>query len=105
MIKVGGERVSAKEIEEVVLELEEVQEVAVIGVDDDVLGEAIKAFVIAAPGHEVGHELLTGHCRQRLPLFKVPKFVEVVAELPKNESGKVLKPVLRERERKKTGPA
>ncbi len=103
MIKVGGERVSAKEIEEAILELKEVQEVAVIGVDDDVLGEAIKAFVIAAPGRDVGRELVVEHCRRRLPLFKVPKFVEAVSELPKNESGKVLKPVLREMERKKTG--
>ncbi len=103
MIKVGGERVSAKEVEEAILELKEVQEAAVIGVDDDVLGEAIKAFVVAAPGREVGHDLVVGHCRQRLPLFKVPKSVVVVPELPKNESGKVLKPVLREMERKKTG--
>jgi acyl-CoA synthetase (AMP-forming)/AMP-acid ligase II len=103
MIKVGGERVSAKEIEETILELKEVQEVAVIGVDDEVLGEAIKAFVIAAPGHEVGHEGIVAHCRQRLPLFKVPKFVEIVAGLPKNESGKVLKPVLREMEKKAGG--
>jgi long-chain acyl-CoA synthetase len=98
MIKVGGERVSAKEIEETILELAEVQETAVIGVDDDVLGEAIKAFVIAAPGHEVTPEAIVAHCRRRLPLFKVPKFVEAVGDLPRNESGKVLKPVLRERE-------
>jgi acyl-CoA synthetase (AMP-forming)/AMP-acid ligase II len=103
MIKVGGERVSAKEIEEAILELKEVQEVAVIGVDDDVLGEAIKAFVVAVPGHEVGRELIVGHCRQRLPPFKVPKSVAVVTGLPKNESGKVLKPVLREMEKKRTG--
>jgi len=103
MVKVGGERVSAKEVEEAILELTEVQEAAVIGVDDDVLGEAIKAFVIAAPGHEVGNALVVEHCRRRLPLFKVPKFVEVVGELPKNESGKVLKPALREMERKKSG--
>jgi long-chain acyl-CoA synthetase len=102
MVKVGGERVSAKEIEEVILELREVQEVAVIGVEDAVLGEAIKAFVIASPGDGVESERVVSHCRKRLPPFKVPKFVEMVEELPRNESGKILKPALREMEQRKT---
>ncbi len=65
------------------------------------LGEAIKAFVVAAPGDGVEAARVVAHCRQRLPLFKVPKHVEVVESLPKNESGKVLKPVLREQEQRK----
>ena len=101
MIKVGGERVSAKEIEEIILEMKEVQETAVIGVDDPVLGEAIKAFVIASPGNGLNVESVSGHCKKRLPPFKVPKFVEIVTELPKNESGKIMKTVLREQEKKR----
>jgi acyl-CoA synthetase (AMP-forming)/AMP-acid ligase II len=103
MIKVGGERVSAKEIEEIILELKEVQEIAIIGVEDPVLGEAIKAFVIATPGNGVETERILNHCKKRLPPYKVPKFVEIVTELPKNESGKILKPVLREMEAKAKG--
>ena len=98
MIKVGGERVSAKEIEEIILELKAVQETAVIGVEDPILGEAIKAFAIGAPGNGLKEDDIVNHCKKRLPPFKVPKFVEVVSELPKNESGKILKPVLREQE-------
>jgi long-chain acyl-CoA synthetase len=101
MIKVGGERVSAKEIEETILEMKEVQETAVIGVDDPVLGEAIKAFVIASPGNGLKVEDVDSHCKKRLPPFKVPKFIKIVTELPKNESGKVMKTVLREQEKKK----
>ena len=101
MIKVGGERVSAKEIEEIILELKSVQETAVIGVEDPILGEAIKAFVIGAPGNGLKEDDVMNHCKKRLPPYKVPKYVEVVKELPKNESGKILKPVLREMEQKK----
>ena len=102
MIKVGGERVSAKEIEEIILELKSVQETAVIGVDDPILGEAIKAFVIGAPGNGLNADDVSGHCKKRLPPFKVPKFVEIVTELPKNESGKIMKTVLREQEKKRS---
>lgn len=101
MIKVGGERVSAKEIEETILELKSVQEVAVIGVEDPILGEAIKAFIIGAPGNGLKEEDIMNHCKKRLPPYKVPKYIEIVSELPKNESGKILKPVLREREKEK----
>jgi long-chain acyl-CoA synthetase len=91
MIKVGGERVSAREIEETILELKEVQEVAAIGVVDDYLGEAIKVFIVLSPNHSCDSKNILIHCRKKLPAYKNPKFIEFVNSLPKNQSGKILK--------------
>jgi acyl-CoA synthetase (AMP-forming)/AMP-acid ligase II len=97
MIKTGGNRVSAKEIEDVVSSIPGVLETAVIGVADEVLGEAIKVFFVPASS-EVSEDSLKSELRQRLPLFKHPKWVESRANLPKNQSGKILKSVLAEQE-------
>ena len=95
IIKAGGNRVSAKEIEDVVLEIPGVLETAVIGVPDEVLGEAIKAFVVRCHS-TLTEEDVKGHVQRRLPSFKHPKWVEFREELPKNQSGKILKAALRE---------
>lgn len=95
IIKAGGNRVSAKEIEDVVLEIAGVLETAVIGVPDEVLGEAIKAFVVRCHA-TLTEEDVKGHLQRRLPAFKHPKWVEFRDELPKNQSGKILKAVLRQ---------
>jgi acyl-coenzyme A synthetase/AMP-(fatty) acid ligase len=97
MIKVGGERISAKEVEEVILELKQVQEVAVIGVADDLLGEAIKAYVVTAVDHQTDITEIKNYCKKRLPPIKNPKYIEIIASLPKNQSGKVLKEKLKEK--------
>jgi long-chain acyl-CoA synthetase len=89
MIKAGAHRVHPKDVEEVIQELDEVAEVAVAGVDDEMLGQAIKAFVVAAAGRTVDPMSVKAHCRKRLANYKVPKHVEVVAGLPKTASGKV----------------
>lgn len=98
IIKVGGNRVSAKEIEDVILEIREVLEVAVIGVPDEVLGEAIKAFVVRHQ-LELTEEAIKNHLGRQLPSFKLPKWIQFVESLPKNQSGKILKSVLREQAR------
>jgi long-chain acyl-CoA synthetase len=95
MIKVGGERISAKSVEEVVLELKEVQEVAVIGVPDELLGEAIKTFIVLTDGVTLESQDILKFCKKKLPQFKVPKHIEFISSLPKNKSGKVLKEQLR----------
>jgi len=95
MIKVGGERISAKSVEEVILELKEVHEVAVIGVEDDILGEAIKAFIVFSDGVTLEEQEVLRFCKKRLPQYKLPKYIEFIDSLPKNESGKVLKEQLR----------
>ncbi|HPG41398.1 MAG TPA: class I adenylate-forming enzyme family protein [bacterium] len=99
MIKVGGERVSAKEVEEVILEIDKVHEVAVIGVDDATLGEAIKAFIVPRADAILSSEEVMVYLRGRLPHYKNPKYIEICTALPKNESGKILKAVLREQQK------
>jgi len=94
IIKVGGNRVSAKEVEERILESPKVLEAAVIGVPDDVLGEAIKAVVVLRSGEAADHKEIQDHCRTKLAMHKVPGKIEFVAELPKLQSGKVNKKVL-----------
>lgn len=96
MIKAGGNRVSTKEVEDVVCELSAVLEAAVIGVPDDWLGEAIAAFVVATRDASLDAEEIRSHCRQRLPSFKIPQRIVVVPQLPHNSSGKVMKHTLRE---------
>jgi acyl-CoA synthetase (AMP-forming)/AMP-acid ligase II len=98
MIKVGGERVSAKSVEESILELKQVQEVAVIGVDDELLGEAIKALIVTTDGIKLEPQEIFKFCKKRLPQYKVPKYIEIIDSLPKNESGKVMKERLKKLE-------
>jgi long-chain acyl-CoA synthetase len=92
MIKIGGNRVSAKEIEEAIHEHPSIIEVAVVGVPDEVLGEAPKAFIVARAGAQpqVRAEL-TDFLKDRLAFFKIPKAIEFRNALPKNESGKIQK--------------
>lgn len=89
MIKVGAHRIHPQDIEEAIAELDGVQEVAVVGVEDELLGQSIKAFVVPAAGAELDAMRVQRHCRERLAAYKVPKQVEIVASLPKTASGKV----------------
>ncbi len=96
MIKVGGNRLSAKEVEDVLYEHPEVLEAAVIGVPDEVLGEAVKAFVVLRESATLQtDETLKRFLREHLAPYKVPKVLEVVDGLPKNEAGKIQKLELR----------
>ncbi len=89
MIKCKGERVSPKEIEETICELHSVSEAAVIGVEDIVLGQAIKAFVVPAGGATVSANDVLKHCSSCLEDFKIPKYIEIIESLPKNSNGKI----------------
>jgi len=92
MIKIGGNRVSAKEIEEALHEHPAVVEAAVIGVPDDVLGEAPKAFLVVKKGTSGGLlEELPAFLQKHLAVYKIPKLYEIRDSLPKSESGKILK--------------
>lgn len=88
MIKTRGERVSPREIEDVICELEEIEETAVIGVADEVLGQAIKAFVVCRSG-ALDEKRVRRHCLKRLEPLTVPKHIEFVPFLPKTGRGKV----------------
>lgn len=95
MIKSAGERIFPQEIEEVLATHPDVDEVAVIGVPDPVLGEKVVAYVVAHPGRDVEASNLKAHCLQSLPFVRVPKAFELVTELPKTASGKVSRGALR----------
>ena len=95
MIKTKGERVSPKEIENALCEMEGLAECAVIGVPDDIFGQAIKAFVVVKRGKEIGEKDVIGYCSRNLEPFMVPKYVEFVEAFPKSTSGKIDKKQLK----------
>lgn len=88
MIKTGAHRVHPRDVEEVIEELAEVAEVAVVGVDDEVLGQAVAAYVVRTPESQLDAASLKMHCRGRLAAYKIPKSIEFVPALPKTASGK-----------------
>jgi acyl-CoA synthetase (AMP-forming)/AMP-acid ligase II len=96
LIKSGGENVAGAEIERVIAQHPDVAEVAVIGVPDPRWDEVPKAFVILRAGSTATGEDIRAHCLANLAKFKVPKYVDIVESLPRNDSGKVLKRGLRE---------
>ncbi len=87
----GGENVYPAEIENILYELEEIREVAVIGVPDERWGESGCAVVALQEGAEITPDEILAHCRPRLARFKHPNHVVFVDELPRNATGKVLK--------------
>ncbi len=98
IIKTGGYKVSALEIEEALRGHSAVTDAAVVGVADEEWGERVCALVVAAPDSQLEGESLRSWCKERLAPYKVPKHVclVAVAELPRNAMGKVLKPRVRE---------
>jgi long-chain acyl-CoA synthetase len=95
ILKCGGKRSPSKEVEEALLEFDDLVEAAVIGVPDELLGEAVKAFVVPRKNSVGLVERLQAFCALRLPAHLLPKEIVVLESLPKNSSGKVLKPALR----------
>lgn len=93
----GGENVSSVQVEHALAAHPDVVEVAVVGVPDERWGEAVKAWVSVRPGSSVTSEELRSWVRERLAGFKVPKAVELLPELPKGGTGKILKHELRQR--------
>jgi long-chain acyl-CoA synthetase len=100
MIKSRGERISAKEVENVLCALDGVAEAFVIGVPDEILGQAVKAFIVTAPGCELSEKDVLRFCAAKMESFLVPKYVEFVQELPKTPNGKIDKKQLKNREAK-----
>jgi len=96
MILRGGFNVYPREVEEVLYEHEDVFEAAVIGVPDESHGEEVKAVVALGPDAKAGVEELRSFCKDRLAAYKYPRIIEVVDELPKGPTGKILKRELRE---------
>ncbi len=97
----GGENIVPADVEEVLMRHPAVEEAAVIGVPHDVMGEAVKAFVVLKHGESATAEELIEFSRKYLAKYKTPKYVEFVNFLPKNAIGKVLKKELRRWEEEK----
>ncbi len=95
IIKSRGEKISPREVENVLHALDGVLDAAVVGVPDDLLGEAVKAFVVLRAGMHYSEREVIRHCIGSLENFMAPKYVEFVAELPKTDTGKVSKRSLR----------
>ena len=90
IIKIGGHRISPKEIEEIIVSIPEVVDCTVVSVEDDLLGEAIKANVVVGEAYnqeELRNEILK-LCKQKLSPIKIPKLIDFTLEMGVNSSGK-----------------
>lgn len=96
MIKTKGERVSPKELENILCTLEGVSEAAVIGVPDEILGQAIKAFIVLKPNYNLDQNNILRFCKNNVELFMIPKYIEFIDSLPKTPNGKIDKKKLKE---------
>lgn len=97
IIITGGENVYSPEVESVLTDHPSVVDAAVIGIPDRIMGETVLAVVTLAPDYVFDPEALLAYARERLAGFKCPRRFEVVDEMPRNVSGKILKRELRER--------
>jgi long-chain acyl-CoA synthetase len=96
-INAGGYKVWPREVEDVLYEHEAVREAAVVGVPDQYRGETVKAFVSLRPGRTVSEQELIAFCRERMAAYKYPRLVEILDDIPKTASGKLLRRELRGR--------
>jgi acyl-CoA synthetase (AMP-forming)/AMP-acid ligase II len=89
MIKSGAHRIGPKEIEDVIEKMPQVAQAAVVGVPDELLGEAIAAFVVPVKGEEISSRQVLQICHEHLPRFKMPNHVRLVDSLPRTQTGKL----------------
>ncbi len=92
----GGQNIAPAEIEEVVNTFAAVLDCAVVGVPHEHLGEVPALFVVPRPGKNVENDALLAHCRAQLSAYKVPHSVQLIAEIPRTGSGKIIRYKLRE---------
>ena len=95
MINASGYKVWPREVEDVLYTHPDVREAAVVGIPDEYRGETVKAVVSLNAGAQVTPPELTAYCKERMAAYKYPRLVEIVQELPKNASGKILRRELR----------
>jgi fatty-acyl-CoA synthase len=91
MIVSGGENVFPAEVEELLGSHESIQEAAAIAVDDEKFGQRLKAFVVLRDGAKLSEDDVKGYVKENLANYKVPREVVFIDELPRNQTGKVLK--------------
>ena len=97
MINRGGEKVYPQEVENCLEEHPDVEEAAVIGIRDKVMGEEVKALIKLTKGAEVSEDELKELCRSRIAKYKVPKYIEFIDRIPHVAAGKIDRKVLRTR--------
>ena len=95
IIKTGAENVSSVEVEQWVAKHPKVAECTAVGLRHERWGEAVTVFVVPSPGAAIEEEEIIAYCREGLAGYKVPKRAIMLAEIPKNPSGKILKKDLR----------
>jgi long-chain acyl-CoA synthetase len=98
IIKTRGEKVSPLEVENLLFSIPGIKEAAVVGVPDERMGEAIRAFVVLADGATLTGQDIIAECRTRIENYMVPRDVVFIEEMPKTTSGKVRKKSLRDSE-------
>lgn len=101
MVNVRGLNVYPREIEEVLYQNNKIKEAAVIGIEDSHKGEVPKAFVVLKDGEEATEHEVIHYLREKLAGYKIPKYVEFRNALPKNTTGKILKRVLVDEEKRR----
>lgn len=94
LIKTRGERVSPKEVENVLCSIPGILEAAVVGVPDEILGQAIKAFVVRKYDTEITEKEILKYCSNHLEFYMIPKYIEFRSELPRSPNGKIDKKAL-----------
>ncbi len=96
MVKVGGNRFSTKEVEEILIQHPRIVEIAVIGIQDSILGETTTAFIVTKPDIHIDEQDIRLFCSGKMPQYMWPKNYIFISKLPKNSAGKVMKEILRE---------
>jgi fatty-acyl-CoA synthase len=98
MIVSGAENVFPREVEELLLTHEAIDDAAAIGVPDEEFGQRLRVFVVTKQGQELDEEGVKSFVKSNLARYKVPRDVVFIDELPRNPTGKVLKRELAERQ-------
>lgn len=98
MINVGGEKVFPSEVEDMMLGHPKIRDVVVVGIPDEIKGEAPKAFIVLKEGESEDAQGIRSFCKAHMAPYKVPVAVEFLDEIPRLASGKALRRKLRDRE-------
>lgn len=98
MINVGGEKVFPSEVEDMMLSHPKIKDLVIVGIPDDLKGEAPKAFIVLREGESASEAEIRAYCKEKMAAYKVPVTVEFIQEVPRAASGKALRRVLRDKE-------
>ena len=98
MINVGGEKVFPSEVEDMMLSHTKIKDLVIVGIPDDLKGEAPKAFIVLREGETSTQDEIRAYCKEKMAPYKVPVAVEFIEEVPRAASGKALRRLLRDKE-------